>query len=209
VDDIVEVGMVDQFVAALSLKGVPAKKLTGLLQPTSGMMSQRSSTASTQPQAQTSGMLTPVVATPRTSGVEQQQQLVARLTDVTDEPLVNLGPIVGIEKCVRLPLMEVRPPDTPPMFSAPQPAQPNDHVCPQAALATLVDDMDAYGYSAAERGAELAHTDPHGLDADECAALTLYTMECELCAPPQPASLPPPLISSDARSYSRSTARYS
>jgi hypothetical protein len=49
--------MVDQFVAALSLKGVPAKKLTGLLQPTSGMMSQRSSTASAQPQAQMSARM--------------------------------------------------------------------------------------------------------------------------------------------------------
>ena len=53
----------------------------------------------------------------------------------------------------------------------------------EAALETLVDDMDAYGYSAAEQGAELARADPHGLDADECGALTLYTMQSELCAP--------------------------
>ena len=40
--------------------------------------------------------------------------------------------------------------------------------------------MDAHGFVAAEHGAAQARDDPHGLDADEAGALTLYTFESEL-----------------------------
>ena len=40
--------------------------------------------------------------------------------------------------------------------------------------------MDAHGFVAAEHGAALARNDPHGLDQDETAAISLYTHESEL-----------------------------
>jgi hypothetical protein len=49
-----------------------------------------------------------------------------------------------------------------------------------AAVASGVADMDAHGFVAAEHGAAQARDDPHGLDADEAGALTLYTFESEL-----------------------------
>jgi hypothetical protein len=49
-----------------------------------------------------------------------------------------------------------------------------------AAIASGVPDMDAHGFVAAEHGAALARNDPHGLDKDETAAISLYTHESEL-----------------------------
>ena len=40
--------------------------------------------------------------------------------------------------------------------------------------------MDTHGFAAGEHGAAQARYDPHGLDADEAGALTLYTFESEL-----------------------------
>ena len=40
--------------------------------------------------------------------------------------------------------------------------------------------MDSHGFAAAEHGAAHARSDPHGLDADEGGALTLFTFESEL-----------------------------
>jgi len=77
-----------------------------------------------------------------------------RFTDVDQTPL-TLGPITGVRKTPRQPLME-------------------------AAMATGVPDMDAHGYIAAEKGAAFTAGDPHGLDADEAGALCLYTEESEL-----------------------------
>ena len=86
---------------------------------------------------------------------EQQQQLLSRLSDVASEPLGVLTPITGIGATPRLPLMD-------------------------AAIASGVPDMDAHGFVAAEHGAALARNDPHGLDQDETAAISLYTHESEL-----------------------------
>ena len=86
---------------------------------------------------------------------EQQQQLLSRLSDVASEPLGVLTPIMGIGATPRLPLMD-------------------------AAIASGVPDMDAHGFVAAEHGAALARNDPHGLDQDETAAISLYTHESEL-----------------------------
>jgi hypothetical protein len=49
-----------------------------------------------------------------------------------------------------------------------------------AAMASGVADMDTHGFAAGEHGAAQARYDPHGLDADEAGALTLYTFESEL-----------------------------
>jgi len=86
---------------------------------------------------------------------EQQQQLLSRLSDVASEPLGLLTPIAGISATPRLPLMD-------------------------AAIASGVPDMDAHGFVAAEHGAALARNDPHGLDQDETAAISLYTHDSEL-----------------------------
>ena len=111
------------------------------------------------------GAITVTVGTPKErkqrqqdvgdSSVEQQQQQ-ARIADVLNEPLeVEMGPITGVMKCVRLSLMD-------------------------AAAASGVEDIDSHAFMASEAGALLAASDPHGLDADEAGALRLYTMESEL-----------------------------
>ena len=82
-----------------------------------------------------------------------QQQ--ARMTDVANEPLGVLGPITGVMKVPRLPLLE-------------------------AALKTEIEDIDSHAFMAGEQAAELAEGDPHGLDVDEVGALFLYTMESGL-----------------------------
>ena len=66
-----------------------------------------------------------------------------------------LNPIVGIKDTARHPIMH-------------------------AAIATGVDDMDAFGWVAGEHGSALAKNDPHGLDRDEVAAIALYTTESKL-----------------------------
>ena len=85
----------------------------------------------------------------------QQKQLLSRLSDVASEPLGLLSPITGISATPRQPLMA-------------------------AVMASGVADMDAHGFVATEHGAAQARDDPHGLDADEAGALTLYTFESEL-----------------------------
>jgi hypothetical protein len=100
-------------------------------------------------------MPTPAAAHSPPQQLADQQQMHTRLSDVAYEPLVSLGAITGIERTARLPLIE-------------------------AAIATRVDDVDAHAFLAAESGAALAESDPHGLDADEAGALMLYTMESEL-----------------------------
>ena len=78
-----------------------------------------------------------------------------RLTDITDEPLELMGPIMGVMKSVRLSLMD-------------------------AAAASGVEDIDGHAFMASEAGGQLATADPHGLDADEAGALWLYTAESDL-----------------------------
>lgn len=84
----------------------------------------------------------------------------ARLADVAAEPLARLNPIVGVMRTVRLSLL-------------------------YAAAATGVEDLDAFTFLAAESGQALVAegsggVDARGLDADECGALYLYTMESQL-----------------------------
>ena len=78
-----------------------------------------------------------------------------RITDITDEPLELMGPIMGVMKSVRLTLMD-------------------------AAAASGVEDIDGHAFMASEAGGQLAAADPHGLDADEAGALWLYTAESDL-----------------------------
>ena len=83
------------------------------------------------------------------------QQMLTRISDISAEPLCMLNPIVGIKDTARHPIMH-------------------------AAIATGVDDMDAFGWVAGEHGSALAKNDPHGLDRDEVAAIALYTTESKL-----------------------------
>lgn len=78
-----------------------------------------------------------------------------RLTDVSEEPLMLLGPIVGVMDVARKTLME-------------------------AAADTGLPHMDACGFMATEKGRQIAADGGSGLDADEAGALNLYTMESEL-----------------------------
>jgi len=89
------------------------------------------------------------------SSLSSTSQLLARLTDLADEPLALIGPITGIDQTPRVSLFE-------------------------AAMATGVANMDSNAFVATERGAELAATDTHGLDGNETGAFTLYTMATDL-----------------------------
>jgi len=86
-------------------------------------------------------------------GPEAQQAL--RVSDMGSEPLVMLGPIVGVMQAAEMSLMD-------------------------AAVATGVTDMDVHGFVATEFASSVVDEDPHGVVLDEAASITLYTMESEL-----------------------------
>ena len=85
-------------------------------------------------------------------GPEAQQAL--RVSDMGSEPLVMLGPIVGVMQAAEMSLMD-------------------------AAVATGVADMDVHGFVATEFASSVVN-DSHGVVLDEAASITLYTMESEL-----------------------------
>ena len=90
-----------------------------------------------------------------TGGSDLQQSI--RVSDVVDEPLSVLSPITGVMRAAQLSLIE-------------------------AAVVTNLPDMNVHGFAATEFAGSVPDN-PHGLQVDEMAAITLYTMESELYQP--------------------------